>query len=137
MPMSLFQRLEEDVKIDDFTSPDQAQGVLLDSILRDLSVLLNSMAGCCEIRPEYGLTDFNAVFQSHRDTAVELCRDIETQIEMFEPRLKNPKARIVDDPDRPLEFVFNVEAQLDYAGKTMRVRIDSVLDSNGKIRISA
>ncbi|GGB45952.1 lysozyme [Roseibium aquae] len=137
MPVSLFQRLEEDITLGDFRSPDEAQNALMDSVLQDLRVLLNSMAGCCEIRPDYGLADFNSVFQSHRDTAQELCRDIERQIRVFEPRLKNPRVRAVDDPDRPLEFVFSVEAQLEYAGRSVRVRIDSVLDSSGQMRVTA
>jgi len=137
MPVSLFQRLEEDVTLDDFKSPDEAQNALMDSVLADLRILLNSMAGCCETRPDFGLADFNSVFQSHRDTAQELCRDIERQIRLFEPRLKNPMVRVIDDPDRPLEFVFSVEAQLNYAGRSVRVRIDSVLDSSGQVRVSA
>lgn len=136
MAISLFQRLEGDVRSDSFASPDQYEAALMDSILEDLRILLNSMAGCCETRPDYGLADFNAFNQSHKDTALALCRDIEQQIKKFEPRLRNAVVRTVADADRPLEFVFNVEADLEYGGQQARVRFDSVLDSSGKVRVS-
>ncbi|WP_395174991.1 type VI secretion system baseplate subunit TssE [Roseibium alexandrii] len=137
MAVSLFQRLEGDVLKNEFKSLDQHEAALMDSILTDLRILLNSMAGCCETRPDYGLTDFNAVNQSHKDTAAELCRDIEQQIIKFEPRLSNPVVRTIEDPNRPLEFVFNVEADLKYGTRQVRVRFDSVLDSSGKVRLTA
>ncbi|MBO9424558.1 MULTISPECIES: type VI secretion system baseplate subunit TssE [Stappiaceae] len=137
MAVSLFQRLEGDVLKDEFKSLDQHEAALMDSILADLRILLNSMAGCCETRPDYGLADFNAVNQSHKDTAAELCRDIEQQIIKFEPRLSNPVVRTIEDPNRPLEFVFNVEADLKYGTRQVRVRFDSVLDSSGKVRLTA
>lgn len=136
MAVSLFQRLEGDIRSDQFSTLDQYETALMDSILSDLRVLLNSMAGCCETRPDFGLADFNAVNQSHKDTASELCRDIEQQILKFEPRLRNAVVRTIEDPDRPLEFVFNVEADLEYGGRLVRVRFDSVLDSSGKVRLS-
>ncbi len=136
MVTNLFYRISNNLKFDQFASVEDAQQSLLNSIIKNLNTILNSMAGCCEIRPEYGLTDFNAVFQSHQDTAIKLCRDIENQIKMFEPRLYNSIVTIIDDPDRPLEFVFNIEAQLFYKNKKMKIQICSVLDSNGKISIS-
>ncbi|GAA0783516.1 type VI secretion system baseplate subunit TssE [Roseibium denhamense] len=137
MAISLLQRLEQDVTEGQYTSLDQFEAALMDSILEDLRILLNSMSGCCETRPDFGLADFNSVNQSHKDTAAELCRDIERQIQMFEPRLRNPVVRSIEDPDKPLEFVFNVEADLEYGGRSVRIRFDSVLDSTGKVRLTA
>lgn len=136
MPVSLFQRLEGDITDDQYKTADQYEAALMDSILSDLRILLNSMAGCCETRPDFGLTDFNAVSQSHKDTATELCRDIERQIRQFEPRLNNPVVRSVEDPERALEFVFNVEADIRYGGRSVRVRFDSVLDTSGQMRVN-
>ncbi len=137
MAISLFQRLETDLTEDAFRSDDQFESALLDSILADLRILLNSMAGCCETRPDFGMADFNAVSQSRQDTASELCRDIERQIRMFEPRLKNAVVRMVEDDAKPLEFMFNVEAELVSRTRSVRIRFDSVLDSSGQIRVNA
>lgn len=134
--VSLFQRLEDDLPFNVNVSRDQYESAVMESILSNLKLLLNSMAGCCETRPDYGLADFNALGQSHLDTAEGLCRDIERQIRMFEPRLRNSMVRIVEDATRPLEFIFSVEAELAYADKSVRVRFDSVLGSDGQVRLN-
>ncbi|MBS8262596.1 type VI secretion system baseplate subunit TssE [Roseibium polysiphoniae] len=134
--VSLLQRLEEDLPNYAGSTTSQAENALMDSILFNLRMLLNSNAGCCETRADYGLADFNARGQSHRDTADALCRDIERQIRMFEPRLRNAMVRVVEDAARPLEFIFSVEADLAYPDRSVRVRFDSVLGSDGQVRLN-
>ncbi|MES0884485.1 type VI secretion system baseplate subunit TssE [Roseibium sp. SCP14] len=137
MAVSLFQRLENDVTDTAYRNADEFEAATLESVLEDLRILLNSSAGCCETCPDFGLTDFNSISRSHQDTASEICRDIERQIRDFEPRLRNPIVRAVDDPDKPLDFIFNVEAELALGDSSKRVRFNSVLDNSGQIRVSA
>ncbi|POF33796.1 type VI secretion system baseplate subunit TssE [Roseibium marinum] len=137
MAVSLFQRLENDVTGLHYRNADEFEAAVLESVLEDLRILLNSSAGCCETCPDYGLSDFNSVSTSHKDTASEICRDIERQIRSFEPRLRNPVVRAVEDADKPLDFLFNVEAELDLGGSSKRIRFDSILDNSGQIRVTA
>ncbi|WP_305984950.1 type VI secretion system baseplate subunit TssE [Roseibium sp. MMSF_3544] len=137
MVVSLFQRLENDDAGTSYRNSDEFEAAVLESVLEDLRMLLNSSAGCCEISPNFGLSDFNSFTKSHQDTATEICRDIERQIREFEPRLRNPIVRAVSDPDRPLDFIFNVEAELNLGDSTKRIRFNSILDNSGQIRVSA
>jgi len=137
MAVSLFQRLENDETGTHYRNADEFEAAVLESVLQDLRILLNSTAGCCETCPDFGLTDFNSISRSHKDTASEICRNIERQIRDYEPRLRNPIVRAVEDPERPLDFIFNVEAELDLGGSRKRIRFDSILDNSGQIRVSA
>jgi len=137
MVVSLFQRLENDVSGKQYRTTDEYESAVLESVLEDLRILLNSSAGCCETCPGYGLPDFNAISRSHQETATDICRDLERQIRAYEPRLRNPIVRAVEDPDKPLDFIFNVEAELDLGDGAKRIRFNSVLDNSGLIRVSA
>jgi type VI secretion system lysozyme-like protein len=137
MAVSLFQRLENDVTGTHYRNADQFEAAVLESVLEDLRILLNSTAGCCETCPDFGLTDFNSISRSHKDTASEICRTLERQIRDYEPRLRNPIVRAVEDPEQPLDFIFNVEAELDLGSSRKRIRFDSILDNSGQIRVTA
>lgn len=132
--VSLLQRLELDgagVQRTDH-SDDSA---VLDSILSNLQLILNSRKGCCETRPDFGLSDFNAT-ADYRSLFVSIARDVERQLRNFEPRLRNVSVQPVEDRTRPLEFVFHVNGELADDGRTVRVAFDSVLGSDGRMRFN-
>ncbi|NKN36392.1 type VI secretion system baseplate subunit TssE [Agrobacterium sp. a22-2] len=132
--VSLLQRLERDgagAERADFTD----DSAILDSILANLQLILNSRKGCCETRPDFGLSDFNAT-ADYRSSFLSIARDVERQMRAFEPRLRNVSVQPVEDKTRPLEFIFHVSGELAHDDRTIRVSFDSVLNSDGRMRFS-
>lgn len=134
--VSLLQRLEDDHLRSAGASAYSDETAVTDSILADLRVLLNSRQGCCESRPDYGLMDFEAAAENYRNAIAMIARDVEKQIRLFEPRLRNVVVRGIEDKARPLEVVFHVAAELAYKDRTIKVSFDSVLGSDGHMRFT-
>lgn len=129
--VSLLQRLE----LDGAGAGTTGDSAVLESIMRNLQTILNSRKGCCETRPDFGLSDFNAT-ADYLSALTAISRDVERQIRAFEPRLRNILVQPVEDKTRLLEFVFHVDAELADEERTVRVRFDSVLGSDGRIRFN-
>src|SRR5271168_4091771 len=68
-----------------------------ESVLRNLQDVLNSRAGCCETRRDYGMPDFSDVATSFPEAVPTITRAIRAQIENFEPRLSGVNVRHVPD----------------------------------------
>lgn len=134
--ISLLQRLEEVSNGSAPISSLASETAVLDSVLFNLQLVLNSAEGCCETRTDYGLSDYSTLGQSHWESATQLARNVEKQIRLFEPRLRRISVRPVDEPSRPLEFVFHVEAELAFEERLVRVTFDSVLGNDGHMRFS-
>jgi len=107
----------------------------MDSILRNLNMLLNCRQGCCEVRPDYGLSDLNTT-KDMRGSMPVLAREVEAQIRMFEPRLKNVVVRPVEDKTRIAELIFSISGEVAYPDRTVKINVDSILGNNGHIRLS-
>lgn len=133
--VSLLQRLEDDASAPSAAGePDEA--AVMDSVLANLQIILNSRQGCCETRDDFGLTDFNSVSENFRNSIVLVARDVERQIRHFEPRLRNVFVRAIEDKTRPLDLVFHIDAELNHKDRIVRVAIDSVLGTDGQIRLN-
>ena len=132
--VSLLQRLEGDNLHAAGTSGVADESAVMDSVLASLRILLNSRQGCCEIRPDYGLMDFDAAAGNFRNAIALIARDVEKQLRLFEPRLRGVVVRAVEDKTRPLELVFHVSGELAYRDRAIRVTFDSVLGSDGYMR---
>lgn len=131
--VSLLQRLEgEDLP----PSAYEDESAVMDSVLANLRVLLNSRQGCAETRPDYGLSDFSATTEDFRNSITLVARDVEEQIRLFEPRLRNVVVKAVEDNNRPLELFFHLSGEIAYSDRTVRVKFDSVLGSDGHMRFN-
>jgi len=134
--VSLLQRLEGTGIAPASGGDGNDESAVMDSVLANLRVVLNARAGCCETRPDFGLSDFNATTVSYRSMAGDIARDVENQIRLFEPRLRQVVVRPVADRSLGLDLVFHVSAELAYEDRAVRVRFDSVLGSDGHIRFN-
>jgi type VI secretion system protein len=132
--VSLLQRLELD-GVGAERAGRQDDSAVLDSILANLLMILNSRKGCCETRPDFGLSDFNAT-SDYRSLISSIARDVERQLRSFEPRLRNVAVRPIEDKTRPLEFIFHVDGELADDDRTIKVAFDSVLGSDGRMRFN-
>jgi type VI secretion system protein len=132
--VSLLERLERD-RGEMSSSWSGSESAVMDSILYNLGTLLNSRQGCCEVRPDYGLSDLNTT-RDMRGSMPMLAREVETQIRMFEPRLRNVVVRPIEDKTRIAELIFHISGEVAYPDKTVKISVDSILGNNGHIRLS-
>jgi type VI secretion system protein len=132
--VSLLQRLERDEFIGGSGSRAGDEAAVMDSVLSNLRSLLNSRRNCCETRPDFGLQDFNAT-EDYRSSIPLLARDVERQIRLFEPRMRNVVVRAIEDKTRPSELTFHINGELAYSDRTVRVSFDSVLGTDGQMRL--
>ena len=133
--VSLLQRLERDEFIGGSGSRANDEAAVMDSVLSGLRALLNSRRNCCETRPDYGLQDFNAA-EDYRSSISLIARDVERQVKLFEPRLRNVVVRALEDKARPAELIFHIAGELAYSDRTVRVSFDSVLGTDGQMRLN-
>lgn len=134
--VSLLQRLEGDGALVSSAAGEPDTTVVMDSVLANLQFILNSRQGCCETRDDFGLSDFNGVAENFRSSIALVARDVERQIRQFEPRLRNVFVRTIEDKSRPLDLVFHIDGELNHKDRIVHVAIDSVLGTDGYIRVN-
>jgi type VI secretion system protein len=133
--VSLFERLERD-KGDGTSLPAaDSESAIMDSVMNNLNILLNSRQGCCETRTDYGLSDFNATHDIS-GALPAIAREVEGQIRSFEPRLRNVLVRPIDDKTKVGELIFHISGEIAYADRTVRISLDSILGNNGHMRLN-
>lgn len=107
----------------------------VDSVLANLKDVLNSRAGCAETRPDLGVPDFNDLVGKFPDAIHIIARAVKEQIDRFEPRLASVSVRHVEDPDNPLNLVFEIHAALVVDELQGRVTFETVLGDDGFMQV--
>ncbi|KXF83057.1 type VI secretion system baseplate subunit TssE [Enterovibrio coralii] len=133
--VSLFQRLDSKVKPSSFTQGPSAHDVL-DSIKVSISNLLNARVGEALSAPELGLIDFNDASLSSHDLAIQIRRAIIRCIRQYEPRIQDMDISVLPDEYSPLNLRFQIAASVNVGAMHRNVRIDLLLDSNRKYRVT-
>ncbi|MDJ0816758.1 MAG: type VI secretion system baseplate subunit TssE [Desulfobacterales bacterium] len=108
---------------------------MIDSVVGHLERLLNTRQGSAQIADDYGIpdfTDFKSAFpEAHRD----LERSIRQTVQKYEPRLTSVRVKFIPQADEMLTVSFQIIARLILEGRKDAVVFESILDSDGKIRI--
>ena len=117
------------------TSGKIDRGTVTDSIMRNLRVLFNSRAGCCETRPDFGMPDFNDVATRFPEAIPAIARAIRAQIENFEPRLSAVNVRHVPDKGNPLALSFDIAVTLTLEDGSERMSFQTDVLDDGKCRV--
>tara|TARA_R110002020_G_scaffold56074_16_gene155314 strand:- start:130 stop:549 length:420 start_codon:yes stop_codon:yes gene_type:complete len=112
-------------------TPDAS--AVAESVMANLLRVLNAREGCCEIRPDYGVPDFNSFLGQYPDSLPAIARTVREQIEMFEPRLADVDVNFVPNPDQPLALNFHIEAQLVVDGSRRKVSFETVFTDDGHV----
>lgn len=122
---------------------------LKESVHRDLVALLNTRriaTPATEVLPElraslynYGLPDISSMSRDAADSRVRLLRYIEETISLFEPRLTNVRASLVEEPGSTLrrDLHFVIQALLRMDPNPEPVLFDTTLDaSSGSYQVA-
>jgi len=121
---TLFERLEG--------KPRSTSGLdLIDSVLTNIANVLNTRAGCCETRADFGMPDFNDLAGNFPNAIPIIAQAVRAQIEAFEPRMRDVIVVHVPDPKRPIDLRFQISGWATVGGSTERISFDTLVGDDG------
>lgn len=130
---TLFERLASS-RPGRLTARHDTQGAI-DSVVRNLRVMLNARQGCSAARPDYGMPDLGDAVFSFPVSIPEVTRVIKTLVEQFEPRLRNVQVRHNNDAENIATVRFHIRAELDSGDDKMPLVLDGSLAGDGYIEV--
>ena len=131
---SLFERLA--AAEEGSVARDADRGAAIASIVRNLHINLNSHAGSVPTRPDWGLPDFQYLALRMERTAPLLAREIQRQIEAFEPRLRRVRVRHRPHCDLFMVASFDIHAELVFTDTFLPVSLQTRIHANGAVRVN-
>jgi len=110
--------------------------ILLESIIKHLQRILNTRKGSVPIDPEFGVPDFTNLASNYTSNLnVDIERDIRTLLQRYEPRLKSPRLRVLEDRPDVLSLSFELLGSVMIGNEEVPVRLSTRIGSQGRIRI--
>lgn len=110
---------------------------LIQSILNHLACILNTRQGSVPIDLKFGVPDFtNLAGSVVSGTTREIIESIEKMIASYEPRLKKPQVKLVEDEKSLLSLSFSINGFIEVDNQDIPIQLSSKVLSNGKITIS-
>jgi predicted component of type VI protein secretion system len=117
-------------------SPDEFD--LVDSIIVDLTKLLNSQRGNVLIDENMGLGDLRSLFNGHGSPDLDaLEQQLLFQITEFEPRVVSPILTYSEESSGFGELVWRLNANTFSESFSQDLAANIKIDINGKVRISS
>ncbi len=108
---------------------------MIDSVTGHLERILNTRQGNAQIADDFGIPDFTDFKSDYADAYRDLERSIRQTIQKYEPRLKSVRVKFIPHDDEMLTVSFQIIARLVLEGRKDPVVFESILDSDGKIKI--
>jgi len=110
--------------------------ILLESIIKHLQRILNTRKGSVPIDPEFGVPDFTNLASNYTSNLnVDIERDIRTLLQRYEPRLKSPRLRVLEERPDVLSLSFELLGSVMIGNDEVPVRLSTRIGSQGRIRI--
>ena len=106
-----------------------------DSVLRHLQRILNTKRGNVPIAEDYGVPDFTDLIRGHSESVRDLERSIRQTIQKYEPRLKAVRISFIPQEEDVLSLRFQVVAKLATEDEQIPILFETVVDSDGKVKI--
>jgi type VI secretion system protein len=107
-----------------------------DSILYHLQRILNTRRGNVPIAEDYGIPDFTELLYSYPESVRDIEKSIRQTIQKYEPRLKAVRVNFIPPEEDVLSLRFQIIAQLATDLDKVPVLFETVVDSDGKIKVS-
>lgn len=118
------------------TSPNSFE--LVDSIIADLTKLLNSQRGNVLIEEDMGLNDLRSLFNGHGSPDLEaLQAQLLFQIAEFEPRLTSPSLFYNEEASGFGELVWRLNANTASESYSQELAANIKIDINGKVLVTS
>lgn len=109
----------------------------IESIVRNLSRVLNSRHGSAPAQPDYGIPELSDILVAFPAAVGRMQKAIRATIEKYEPRLTGIQVIHVQDETSPMTLRFLILARLveeDRPGAS--VSFDTAVESGGDVRVS-
>jgi type VI secretion system protein len=107
----------------------------LHSIINHLQRILNTFQGSAQIAEDLGIPDITHFLRTIPDSVQSLENSIKDTIQKYEPRLKNVRVRYNQLITSDLCLSFQITGQIDHNFKPYDVNLESLIGTDGKIRI--
>jgi type VI secretion system lysozyme-like protein len=118
------------------TGPDSFD--LVDSILFDLTKLLNSQRGNVLVDEEMGLSDLRSLFNGHGSPDLDaLEQQLLFQITEFEPRIVSPSLTYSEEGSGFGELIWRLNANTLSESFSQDIAANIKIDINGKVLVSS
>jgi len=108
---------------------------LLRSIINHLQKILNTSQGSAQIAEDLGIPDITHFLRTIPDSVRNLENSIKVTILKYEPRLKNVNVLYNQLITSDLCLSFQIFGQIDHNFKRYNVNLESLIGTDGKIRI--
>lgn len=106
-----------------------------ESVIANLTAVLNARQGGTATRPEFGVPDFTDRMHTLPQGTVELCEQLREVIVTFEPRLTNVMVRPSPDQEPGTTLRFGISARLVDSATKRVVRFETCFRPGGRIEV--
>jgi type VI secretion system protein len=108
---------------------------MIHSIQEHLQRILNTHMGSVPIADDFGVADFTNFMSAFPDSQRGIERSLRQTIQKYEPRLQGVRVVFFPGEDDPLSISFQITARLVLERHKDPVSFESLVDSDGRIRI--
>lgn len=112
-------------------SPDE----VMDSILRNLTCVLNTCQGNTLIDDRYGLPHLSTIRSTMPISVTPFETSIRTTIERHEPRVSNVRVRHVFDESGQVSLRFEISGIVKDEEGRMQIRFETYADEDGRMQV--
>jgi type VI secretion system protein len=106
------------------------------SVMRHLSLILNTKQGTALIDDDFGVPDFTNLGSTFgQDTIPDIQRSIADVVRKYEPRLASVNVTYIPQSEDVLQVAFKLEAVIKGETRDVPVVFETVIDPDGKISV--
>jgi type VI secretion system lysozyme-like protein len=109
---------------------------LTQSVLENLSQVLNTRLGDSKTDPKFGLPDLAAFVHSLPEGIDVLATSIKDMIESYEPRIGSIRVRYIGADQEDLILKFEVKARLQSGEHQYPLKFQTIIASTGEFRLN-
>jgi type VI secretion system protein len=133
---TLFERLRNPGGTASYTLEEDT-GALLQSVLHNLTRILNARTGQTPAQPDYGIPSPAEVARAYPDSIGSVVKDIRRCIERYEPRLRDVQVIALESVDNQLMLRFQITARLATSKDGKQISVSTVMNPAGHVDLKA
>lgn len=108
-----------------------------DPIRDHLTLLLNARRGSVEHLPDYGMPDMASFYADYPASLTGLRQAVEELIKVYEPRLQNPRVRLVEAETGDFRVSLVISGEIEEPDGQSRVTYRTVFFSDGRAELDS
>jgi type VI secretion system lysozyme-like protein len=133
---TLLERIsDEGTGVGQRSRADEARGAAVDSVLRHLRRMLNTVHDDSLTVPDYGIVDLTGLLRDVPDSIEHVRASILASINRYEKRLTDVRVTHVPDPEHGDVLRFRITARLVGDRGPSRVQVETTVEPTGHVRV--